>query len=94
MCGLDCYAMPTMREDDALYDLDTRGVNLYRKGFHFAWTGQSLEKWVSEDDRQLLHLRGFVQRDFFCLPGTFFIGDEQVVFDRDQAIVVEEHSLI
>jgi hypothetical protein len=56
----------------------------------FAWTGQSLERWVTANDRQVFDEADYVLRSYFCPPGTFLIGNEQAVFDRETAIIVED----
>lgn len=75
IAGLDCYVMPTLYEDAGL----TSPPDIL--SWRFAWTGESLEKWVTQRDTTRLTSKGFVQVNVMVAPGGFRIGDEQAIFD-------------
>lgn len=89
---LDCCHMPTPYADEGFYAPHEAPIRFW--GRHFGWTGQSLETWVTRCDRRVLDREGYVLRYYFCPPGTFHIGHEQVVFDKQAAVVVGEESLV
>ncbi len=87
--GLDCIAMPTPYGDSAALCIHFRRHDKWR----FGWTSDSLRTWVSRRDRYKLSRRGFHMVTYLVPPGKFVIGDEQIIFDYQDATLVEERGI-
>lgn len=87
--GLDCFTMPGASSDTALR-LSWLDAGKSHSHYVFGWTAHSYNEWVSYEDREELDRAGFKLKAFLCFPGTFLIGNEQVVFDRGEAILLSE----
>lgn len=86
---LHCWEMPGIDDDGGFPD----SVIVAGNPGQFAWTGDSFERWVTASDLRRMAHHDYVLRTFFCPPGTFFIGHEQAVFDKQEAIMVAEEEL-
>lgn len=54
-----------------------------------------LRMWVYDDSwLEALHEDGFILREYRCEPDACLIGSTQVMFDKEVATEVAEHSLI
>ena len=85
---LHCWSMPGPSKDDGFNSFD------WGSEWFFGWTGDSLERWVTDSDRHYFRDRDYCLRTYFCPPGTVFIGHEQAIFIRKDAVMVGEESLI
>lgn len=69
------------------------GIERPFAGLRFGFLCEAGLRYFTERDRRHLRTNGYLVRRFLCPPGTFKTGREQVAFDLDSALVLDQEPL-